>query len=104
MLIILDGPQHPSGKPTVYYGARGGASVDVAVYTAKSAMHSGNYGNWLPDANVRLTQLIASMFDAKGKVARTIDVQGAPPAYTREEIAEARAIAEKKLGCTRIFA
>jgi acetylornithine deacetylase/succinyl-diaminopimelate desuccinylase-like protein len=71
VLIIVDGPQHPSGKPTVYYGARGGAGLEVTVYTAKSAMHSGNYGNWLPDANVRLSQLLASMVDSKGKV--TID-------------------------------
>jgi acetylornithine deacetylase/succinyl-diaminopimelate desuccinylase-like protein len=32
-------------------------------------MHSGNYGNWLPDANVRLSQLLASMVDATGKIA-----------------------------------
>jgi acetylornithine deacetylase/succinyl-diaminopimelate desuccinylase-like protein len=69
VLLIVDGPQHPSGEPTLYYGARGGAGLTVTVYTAKSAMHSGNYGNWLPDANVRLTQLIASMFEPTGKVA-----------------------------------
>jgi acetylornithine deacetylase/succinyl-diaminopimelate desuccinylase-like protein len=69
VLIILDGPQHPSGKPTVYYGARGGAGLEVTVYTANSAMHSGNYGNWLPDANVRLSQLLASMVDSTGKIA-----------------------------------
>lgn len=69
VLIIVDGPQHPSGKPTVYYGARGGAGLEVTVYTAKGAMHSGNYGNWLPDANVRLSQLLASMVDPTGKVA-----------------------------------
>jgi acetylornithine deacetylase/succinyl-diaminopimelate desuccinylase-like protein len=69
VLIIVDGPQHPSGKPTVYYGARGGAGLEVTVYTAKSAMHSGNYGNWLPDANVRLAQLLASMVDSTGRVA-----------------------------------
>jgi acetylornithine deacetylase/succinyl-diaminopimelate desuccinylase-like protein len=69
VLLIVDGPQHPSGNPTVYYGARGGAGLTVTVYTAKAAMHSGNYGNWLPDANVRLTQLIASMVAPNGKVA-----------------------------------
>jgi acetylornithine deacetylase/succinyl-diaminopimelate desuccinylase-like protein len=71
VLLIVDGPQHPSGNPTLYYGARGGAGLTVTVYTAKSAMHSGNYGNWLPDANVRLTQLIASMVGPTGKI--TID-------------------------------
>jgi acetylornithine deacetylase/succinyl-diaminopimelate desuccinylase-like protein len=69
VLLIVDGPQHPSGKPTIYYGARGGAGLDVTVYTAKAAMHSGNYGNWLPDANVRLAQLLATMVDPTGKVA-----------------------------------
>jgi acetylornithine deacetylase/succinyl-diaminopimelate desuccinylase-like protein len=71
VLLIVDGPQHPSGNPTIYYGARGGAGLTVSVYTAKSAMHSGNYGNWLPDANVRLAQLIGSMVGPTGKV--TID-------------------------------
>jgi len=69
VLLIVDGPQHPSGNPTIYYGARGGAGLTVTVYTAKAAMHSGNYGNWLPDANVRLAQLIASMVAPTGKVA-----------------------------------
>jgi acetylornithine deacetylase/succinyl-diaminopimelate desuccinylase-like protein len=69
VLLIVDGPQHPSGNPTLYYGARGGAGLTVTVYTAKTAMHSGNYGNWLPDANVRLTQLIASMVGPTGRIA-----------------------------------
>jgi acetylornithine deacetylase/succinyl-diaminopimelate desuccinylase-like protein len=69
VLVIVDGPQHPSGRPTIYYGARGGAGLEVTVYTASSAMHSGNYGNWLPDANVRLSQLLASMVSPTGKVA-----------------------------------
>ena len=68
MIVFLDGPQHPSGRPTIYYGARGGTGLEVTVYTAKGGMHSGNYGNWMPDANVRLAQLIASMVDPSGKV------------------------------------
>jgi acetylornithine deacetylase/succinyl-diaminopimelate desuccinylase-like protein len=68
VLVFLDGPQHPSGRPTIYYHARGGMSVEVTVYTARGGMHSGNYGNWMPDANVRLAQLISSMVDATGKV------------------------------------
>lgn len=79
VLIILDGPQHPSGKPTIYYGARGGAGLEVTVYTAKSAMHSGNYGNWLPDANVRLSQLLASMVTPSGKVAVAGFYDDVPP-------------------------
>ena len=68
LLVILDGPQHASGKPTIFYGARGGANLELTVYTAKQGMHSGNYGNWMPDANVRLSQLISTMVDANDKV------------------------------------
>ncbi len=68
VMVFLDGPQHPSGRPTIYYGARGGTGLDVTVYTAKAGMHSGNYGNWMPDANVRLAQLLASMVAPSGKV------------------------------------
>jgi acetylornithine deacetylase/succinyl-diaminopimelate desuccinylase-like protein len=68
VMVFLDGPQHISGRPTIYYGARGGASLEVTVYTAKGGMHSGNYGNWMPDANVRLAQLLSSMVDSTGKV------------------------------------
>jgi acetylornithine deacetylase/succinyl-diaminopimelate desuccinylase-like protein len=68
VIVFLDGPQHATGRPTMYYGSRGGTNLTVTVYTAKSGMHSGNYGNWLPDANVRLAQLISTMVDATGKV------------------------------------
>ena len=68
LLVILDGPQHPSGRPTMFYGARGGVGLDVTVFTAKQGMHSGNYGNWMPDANVRLAQLLAAMVGPTGKV------------------------------------
>lgn len=69
VMVFLDGPQHPSGRPTIYYGARGGTRLDLTVYTAKTGMHSGNYGNWMPDANVRLAQLLSSMLEPSGKVA-----------------------------------
>ena len=68
LLVILDGPQHASGRPTIFYGARGGLALNVTVFTAKQGMHSGNYGNWMPDANVRLAQLISAMVDPTGKV------------------------------------
>jgi acetylornithine deacetylase/succinyl-diaminopimelate desuccinylase-like protein len=86
VLIIVDGPQHATARPTVYYGARGGAGLTVTVYTATGAMHSGNYGNWLPDANVRLSQLISSMVDPTGKVVIAgfyDDVLPFPPAAVK---------------------
>ncbi len=79
VLVILDGPQHPSGQQTMYYGDRSGASLELTVYTAKTSMHSGNYGNWLPDANVRLAQLISSMVDPTGRVVIKDFYSDVPP-------------------------
>jgi acetylornithine deacetylase/succinyl-diaminopimelate desuccinylase-like protein len=68
ILVVLDGPQNPSGRPTMYFGARGDATLSITVYTGKSSMHRGSYGNWFPDANMRMAQLLSSMADPNGKI------------------------------------
>ena len=68
LAVTLDGPRHPSGRPTVYFGVRGGAGVTITVYGAKGDLHSGNYGNWAPDPSMRLAKLLASMKDDTGRV------------------------------------
>lgn len=68
MLVIFDGPMHASGKPTLSFGARGIATVQLTVYGARFPQHSGHYGNYVPNPAVRLSQLIASMKDADGRV------------------------------------
>ena len=68
LMIILDGPGHSSGRPTVAYGARGIATLDLTVYGPKSGVHSGNYGNWMPNPAQRLASLLASMKDDSGRV------------------------------------
>lgn len=52
----------------MYYGVRGGANLSVTVFTARSDLHSGNYGNWAPDPSIRLAKLLASMKDDSGRV------------------------------------
>ena len=68
LMVILDGPGHSSGRPTVVYGARGIATVDLTVFGPKSGVHSGNYGNWVPNPAMRLASLLASMKDDDGRV------------------------------------
>ena len=68
LMVILDGPQHPSGRPTIAYGARGITRVDLTVYGPKVGVHSGNYGNWIPNPAQRLALLLASMKDERGRV------------------------------------
>lgn len=68
LMVILDGPEHSSGQPTVVFGARGIVRVDLTVYGPKVGVHSGNYGNWIPNPAQRLATLLASMQDDDGRV------------------------------------
>ena len=67
-MLILDGPLHQSGRPTVSFGARGNLTLEIVVYGPRVPLHSGHYGNWAPNPAVRLAQLIASMKDDDGRV------------------------------------
>ena len=67
--IILDGPGHPSGRPTLFFGTRGfGARITITVFGADRNLHSGHYGNWAPDPSMRLARLLASFKDDRGRV------------------------------------
>ena len=68
LMVILDGPIHSSGRPTIAYGARGIVTFNLTVYGPSSGVHSGNYGNWIPNPAQRLAALLASMKDDAGKV------------------------------------
>jgi acetylornithine deacetylase/succinyl-diaminopimelate desuccinylase-like protein len=68
LMLILDGPVHPSNRPTLVYGARGNLTANLTVYGPKFALHSGHYGNWIPNPAIRLAQLLATMKDERGRV------------------------------------
>jgi acetylornithine deacetylase/succinyl-diaminopimelate desuccinylase-like protein len=69
VMLILDGPLHSSGKPTLAFGARGNLVFQLTTFGPKFALHSGHYGNWAPNPALDLAQLLASMKDADGRVA-----------------------------------
>jgi len=68
MLLIYDGPKHPSNRPTIAYGARGITSMTIKVFGPTFPLHSGHYGNYAPNPALRLCQLLASMKDEEGRV------------------------------------
>ncbi len=70
-LVLVDGPRHPSDRPTLNFGARGIMNAVITVYGASHDLHSGNYGNWAPNPALELARLLASMKDDNGRV--TID-------------------------------
>lgn len=67
-LVILDGPVHASGRPTLVFGNRGIIQTKLVVYGPKVALHSGHYGNYVPNPAMRLARLLASMKDDDGRV------------------------------------
>ena len=68
LMVILDGPIHSSGRPTIVYGARGIVTLTLTVFGPRAGVHSGNYGNWVPNPAQRLASLLASMKNDEGKV------------------------------------
>jgi len=68
MLIIFDGPRHITNRPTLSFGARGIATIQLTTYGPIVAQHSGHYGNFAPNPALRLAKLLASMKDDDGRV------------------------------------
>jgi len=68
ILMINDGPVHPSGKPTLVYGCRGITSMTITTFGPIRPQHSGHYGNYAPNPGFRLFHLLGSMKDENGKV------------------------------------
>lgn len=66
VMIIADGPMHPSGRPTVSLGVRGVMTLEINLRTANQILHSGHYGNAAPNAAWELIQLLATMRDPEG--------------------------------------
>jgi acetylornithine deacetylase/succinyl-diaminopimelate desuccinylase-like protein len=67
-LVVLDGPLHGSGKPTLAFGNRGITQATLTVYGPRSPLHSGHFGNYVPNPAMRLAALLASMKDDNGRV------------------------------------
>lgn len=68
LMLVFDGPMHFTDQPTLVFGARGLQAAQLTVYGPKTGVHSGNYGNWIPNPALRLAQLLASMKDDHGNV------------------------------------
>jgi acetylornithine deacetylase/succinyl-diaminopimelate desuccinylase-like protein len=68
-LVIHDGPVHPTGRPTIVFGNRGDVPVTLTVFGPRAPLHSGHYGNWVPNPAMRLAALLASMKNDDGRVA-----------------------------------
>jgi acetylornithine deacetylase/succinyl-diaminopimelate desuccinylase-like protein len=81
VVVMLDGPMHASNRPTVIFGHRGGGGLTIKVYGPSEAMHSGHYGNVVPNPAQNLAHLIASLKQPDGKVSLPGYYDGIDPAF-----------------------
>ncbi len=63
MAYTADGPQHPSGRPTVLLGVRGILYVQVDCIGADRDHHSGNKGGAVPNPAWYLMQVLQRFWD-----------------------------------------
>ena len=68
LLLIFDGPPHPSNQPTVGFGARGIVTVTLTTYGPNVPQHSGHYGNFVPNPAFHMSRILSSMKSADGRV------------------------------------
>jgi acetylornithine deacetylase/succinyl-diaminopimelate desuccinylase-like protein len=67
-MVILDGPVHQSGRPTLVFGNRGITQATLTVFGPRAALHSGHFGNYAPNPAIRLARLLATMKGDDGRV------------------------------------
>jgi acetylornithine deacetylase/succinyl-diaminopimelate desuccinylase-like protein len=101
-MVILDGPIHSSGRPTVAYGARGIVTLDLTVFGPRAGVHSGNYGNWVPNPAERLAALLATLKADDGRVLVAGFNDGIAP-LTPEERAMLDAVPDDSADMLRAF-
>lgn len=102
LMLILDGPLHPSGRPTLVFGARGIVTLELTVFGPKFPLHSGHYGNWAPNPALRLAHLLASMKDDEGRVLIDGFYDGIEP-LAPEERAMLEEVPDDPEGLMRLF-
>ena len=102
LMLLLEGPAHPSGRPTIAYGVRGFLAVDLTTYGPRVGVNSGNYGNWVPNPALRLARLLASMKDEQGRVLVKGFYDGIAP-LTAEEQGMLDAVPDDPAGLMEAF-
>jgi len=66
--VLCDGPVHQSRRMQLFFGARGVVDLELTVYGPIKGLHDGHYGNWVPNPIVKLTHLLDSMRDERGRI------------------------------------
>ncbi|MUT64397.1 dipeptidase [Paenibacillus sp. NEAU-GSW1] len=97
VVVISDTSLLEKGKPAISTGLRGLCSLEVAIHTANTDLHSGTYGGGVPNALHALVELLATLHDSNGRIAVEGFYEGVPELSEamREEFAKQQFDEEK---------
>ena len=68
VLLASDGPRLAADRPTIFLGCRGGIRIHLDVNLREGSHHSGNWGGVLANPATILTNAIATLVDAQGRL------------------------------------
>jgi acetylornithine deacetylase/succinyl-diaminopimelate desuccinylase-like protein len=68
-VVISDSPMFAPGLPSITYGLRGLAYLEMKVRAVGHDLHSGLYGGGVPNAINELAKIIAKLHDENGRIA-----------------------------------
>jgi acetylornithine deacetylase/succinyl-diaminopimelate desuccinylase-like protein len=67
--IIADSMMYAPGRPSLIFGMRGMAYMEIEARVGSTDLHSGQYGGAVPNPAHALARIIASLHNADGRVA-----------------------------------
>lgn len=83
MLLASDGPRVDVDRPTVFLGARGGATFRLDLIRREAGRHSGNFGGALRNPALEMAHALACITDRNGAIQIPAWTPGTIPKPTR---------------------
>ncbi|GAB5446007.1 M20/M25/M40 family metallo-hydrolase [Gymnodinialimonas sp.] len=86
MLLASDGPRVAVDRPTVFLGARGGATFRLDLIHREAGRHSGNFGGALRNPALEMAHALTSIADRNGAIQIPGWTPGTIPDATRQAL------------------
>lgn len=68
VLVISDSAMYAPGQPSIVYGLRGLAYIQIDLKGADSDLHSGVFGGAVPNPGFELTKIVSQLKDENGRI------------------------------------
>ncbi|SDW11437.1 Acetylornithine deacetylase/Succinyl-diaminopimelate desuccinylase [Arthrobacter sp. cf158] len=92
VFIASDGPRLNAHTPTIFLGARGGASFELTAALRPSSYHSGNWGGLIRNPATTLAAAIGTLVDGHGRIQLPGLLPESLPDSVRRALADVRIV------------